>query len=78
MFRVLLSRDLEGMVGGKRSREGSQRRAIRRLRDRGNFTGFPSERDGSRKFWTVEARNTKTGTRYSLGSFTTLEDAPVS
>ena len=39
------------------------------------FTGFPSERDGSRKFWTVDAHNTKTGVRYSLGSFTTLEEA---
>jgi hypothetical protein len=34
---VLLSRELEGMVGRKRRREGSQKRAIRRLRDRGNF-----------------------------------------
>ena len=43
------------------------------------FTGFPSERDGSRKFWMVDAHNTKTGMRYSLGSFTTLEEAvPVS
>ena len=38
--RGLLSRDLEGMVGGKRRREGSQKRAIRRLRDRGNFHGL--------------------------------------
>ena len=43
------------------------------------FTGFPSEGDGSPKFWTVDAHNTKTGMRYSLGSFTTLEEAvPVS
>ena len=43
------------------------------------FTGFPSERDGSRKFWMVDAHNTKTGMRYSLGSFTDLEEAvPVS
>jgi hypothetical protein len=39
------------------------------------FTGFPSECDGSPKFWTVESHNTKTGMRYSLGSFTTLEEA---
>jgi len=39
------------------------------------FTGFPSERDGSPKFWTVDAHNTKTGMSYSLGSFTTLEEA---
>jgi hypothetical protein len=39
------------------------------------FTGFPSERDGSGKFWTVDAHNTKTGMRHSLGSFTTLEEA---
>ena len=39
------------------------------------FTGFPSERYGSRKFWTVDAHNTKTGMHYSLGSFTTLEEA---
>jgi hypothetical protein len=38
------------------------------------FTGFPSERDGSRKFWTVDAHNTKTGVRYSIGSFTTFEE----
>jgi len=30
-------RDLEGMVGGKPRREGSQKRAIRRLRDRDHF-----------------------------------------
>ena len=43
------------------------------------FTGFPSEGAGSPKFWTVDAHNTKTGMRYSLGSFTTLEEAvPVS
>ena len=43
------------------------------------FTGFPSERDGLRKFWMVDAHNTKTGMRYSLGSFTDLEEAvPVS
>jgi hypothetical protein len=35
--RVLLSRDLEGMVGGKPRRESSQKRAIRRLRDRDHF-----------------------------------------
>ena len=35
--RVLLSRGLEGMVGGKPRREGSQKRAIRRLRDRDHF-----------------------------------------
>ena len=39
------------------------------------FTGFPSERDGSPKFWTVDAHNTKTGLSYSLGSFNTLEEA---
>ena len=39
------------------------------------FTGFPSERDGSPKFWTIDARNTKTDMRYSLGSFATLEEA---
>jgi hypothetical protein len=39
------------------------------------FTGFPSERDGSPKFWTVDAHNTKTGMSYSLGSFNTLEEA---
>lgn len=39
------------------------------------FTGFPSERDGSGKFWTVDANNPKTGMRHSLGSFTTLEEA---
>ena len=43
------------------------------------FTGFPSEGDGSPKFWTVDSHNMKTGMRYSLGSFTTLEEAvPVS
>ena len=43
------------------------------------FTGFPSEGAGSPKFWTVDAHNTKTGMHYSLGSFTTLEEAvPVS
>ncbi len=73
--RVLLSRDLEGVVGGKRRRERSQKRAIRRIRERDNFTGFPSERDGSPKFWTIDARNTKTDMRYSLGSFATLEEA---
>ena len=40
-----------------------------------SFTGFPSERDGSPKFWTVDAHNTKTGMSYSLGSFNTLEEA---
>jgi hypothetical protein len=39
------------------------------------FTGFPSERDGSPKFWTVDSHNTKTSMCYSLGSFTTLEEA---
>ena len=39
------------------------------------FTGFPSERDGSPKFWTVDSHNMKTGMCYSLGSFTTLEEA---
>jgi hypothetical protein len=63
------------MVGGKRRREGSRKRAIRRLVTEVIFTGFPSECDGSPKFWTVESHNTKTGMRYSLGSFTTLEEA---
>jgi len=42
------------------------------------FTGFLSERDraeGPPKFWTVDSHNTKTSTCYSLGSFTTLEEA---
>ena len=39
------------------------------------FTGFPSECDGSPKFWTIDARNTKTDMRYSLGSFATLDEA---
>ena len=39
------------------------------------FTGFSSERDGPPKFWTVDSHNTKTGMSYSLGSFTTLEEA---
>ena len=39
------------------------------------FTGFPSERDGSPKFWTADSHNMKTGMCYSLGSFTTLEEA---
>ena len=39
------------------------------------FTGFPSERDGSPKFWTVDSHNTQTRMCYSLGSFTTLEEA---
>jgi hypothetical protein len=34
---ISLPRDLESMVGAKRRREGSQKRAIRRLRDRDNF-----------------------------------------
>jgi hypothetical protein len=38
--RVLLSRDLEGVVGGKRRRERSQKRAIRRIRERDNFHGL--------------------------------------
>ena len=41
------------------------------------FTGFPSEGAGSPMLWTVEAHNTKTGMRYSLGSFTTLEKDQV-
>jgi hypothetical protein len=39
------------------------------------FTGFPLERDGSPKYWTVDSHNTKTGIWYSLESFTTLEEA---
>ena len=39
------------------------------------FTGFSSERDGHLKFWTVDSHNTQTGICYSLGSFTTLEEA---
>ena len=39
------------------------------------FTGFSSERDGPLKFWTVDSHNTQTGICYSLGSFTTLEEA---
>jgi hypothetical protein len=39
------------------------------------FTGFSSERVEPPKFWTVDAHNTQTGMRYSLGSFTTLEEA---
>jgi hypothetical protein len=42
------------------------------------FTGFLSERDraeGPPKFWTVDSHNTKTSMCYSLGSFTTLEEA---
>ena len=39
------------------------------------FTGFSSERDGPLKFWTVESHNTQTRMCYSLGSFTTLEEA---
>ena len=39
------------------------------------FTGFSSERDGPLKFWTVDSRNTQTRICYSLGSFTTLEEA---
>jgi len=39
------------------------------------FTGFSSERDGHPKFWTVDSHNTQTGICYSLGSFTTLEEA---
>ena len=39
------------------------------------FTGFSSEREGPLKFWTVDSHNTQTGIRYSLGSFTTLEEA---
>src|SRR6516225_7426739 len=38
------------------------------------FTGFSSEGDGSPKFPTVDSHNTKAGTCYSLGSFTTLEE----
>ena len=39
------------------------------------FTGFSSERDGPLKFWTVDSHNTQTRMCYSLGSFTTLEEA---
>jgi hypothetical protein len=39
------------------------------------FTGFSSERDGPLKFWTVDSHNTQTRVCYSLGSFTTLEEA---
>ena len=39
------------------------------------FTGFPSEGDGSPKFWTIDAHNTKTDMRYLLGNFATLEEA---
>jgi hypothetical protein len=39
------------------------------------FIGFSSERDGPLKFWTVDSHNTQTGMCYSLGSFTTLEEA---
>src|SRR6516162_8486297 len=39
------------------------------------FTGFSSERYGPLKFWTVDSHNTQTGICYSLGSFTTLEEA---
>ena len=39
------------------------------------FTGFSSERNGPLKFWTVDSHNTQTGICYSLGSFTTLEEA---
>ena len=39
------------------------------------FTGLQSQRDGSPKFWTVDSHNMKTGMCYSLGSFTTLEEA---
>ena len=39
------------------------------------FTGFSSERDGPLKFWTVDSHNTQTRMCYSLGSFSTLEEA---
>jgi hypothetical protein len=39
------------------------------------FTGFPSERDGPLKFWTIDSHNTQTRMCHSLGSFTTLEEA---
>jgi hypothetical protein len=39
------------------------------------FIGFSSERDGPLKFWTVDSHNAQTGMCYSLGSFTTLEEA---
>ena len=39
------------------------------------FIGFSSERDGPLKFWTVDSHNTQTRICYSLGSFTTLEEA---
>ena len=39
------------------------------------FTGFSSERAGPLKFWTVDSHNTQTRMCYSLGSFTTLEEA---
>jgi len=39
------------------------------------FTGFPSERDGPLKFWTIDSHNTQTRMCHTLGSFTTLEEA---
>jgi hypothetical protein len=63
------------MVGGKPRRESSQKRAIRRFVNEITFTGFSSERDGPLKFWTVDSHNTHIRMCYSLGSFTTLEEA---
>ena len=61
--------------------EENAARKVVKSEQSGNFVtevisqAFHRSVTGRRKFWTVEARNTKTGMRYSLGSFTTLEEA---
>jgi len=63
------------MVGGKRSQEGSQKRAIRQLRDRGNFTGFPSEVTGRESFGRSRLAIRRPACVTRSGGFTTLEEA---
>jgi hypothetical protein len=61
----------EANPGGKVVKSGQSGGFVTEI----TFTGFSSERDGPLKFWTVDSHNTQTRMCYSLGSFTTLEEA---